>query len=55
MIEIPLPPLEVQRELVAEIEGYQRVLDGARMRWLITGDRRIPQLNLEWPLVVAGR
>ncbi len=26
----PLPPLEVQRELVAEIEGYQRVLDGAR-------------------------
>ena len=28
--EIPLPPLEVQRELVAEIEGYQRVIDGAR-------------------------
>ena len=29
-IEIPLPPLEVQRELVAEIESYQRVMDGAR-------------------------
>ncbi len=29
-IQIPLPPLEVQRELVAEIEGYQRVIDGAR-------------------------
>ncbi len=29
-LEIPLPPLEVQRELVAEIEGYQRVIDGAR-------------------------
>ena len=28
--EIPLPPLEVQREIVAEIEGYQRVIDGAR-------------------------
>ncbi len=27
-IEIPLPPLEVQREIVAEIEGYQRVIDG---------------------------
>ena len=26
----PLPPLEVQREIVAEIEGYQRVMDGAR-------------------------
>lgn len=29
-IEIPLPPLEVQREIVAEVEGYQRVIDGAR-------------------------
>lgn len=29
-IEIPMPPLEVQREVVAEIEGYQRVIDGAR-------------------------
>ncbi|QXT37002.1 N-6 DNA methylase [Sphingomonas sanguinis] len=29
-IEIPLPPLEVQREIVAEIEGYQKVIDGAR-------------------------
>ena len=30
-IEIPLPPLEVQREIVAEIEGYQKVIDGARI------------------------
>ena len=29
-IEIPWPPLEVQREIVSEIEGYQRVIDGAR-------------------------
>jgi type I restriction enzyme M protein len=29
-IEIPLPPLEVQREIVAEVEGCQRVIDGAR-------------------------
>ena len=28
--EIPLPPLEEQRRIVAEIEGYQKVLDGAR-------------------------
>ena len=28
--EIPLPPLDMQREIVAEIEGYQRVIDGAR-------------------------
>jgi restriction endonuclease S subunit len=29
-IRIPLPPLEVQKEIVAEIEGYQTVIDGAR-------------------------
>jgi type I restriction enzyme M protein len=29
-IEIPLPPLEVQQEIVAEIEGYQKIIDGAR-------------------------
>ncbi|WP_404406188.1 N-6 DNA methylase [Pelagibacterium halotolerans] len=28
--EIPLPPLEIQREIVAEVEGYQRIIDGAR-------------------------
>ena len=28
-IQIPLPPLEVQREIVAEIEGYQRVIEEA--------------------------
>jgi type I restriction enzyme M protein len=29
-IQIPLPPLEVQQEIVAEIESYQRVIEGAR-------------------------
>ena len=28
--QVPLPPLEVQRELVAEMEGYQRVINDAR-------------------------
>jgi len=29
-LQIPLPLLEVQKEIVAEIEGYQKVIDGAR-------------------------
>ncbi len=29
-LQIPLPPLEVQQAIVAEIEGYQKVIDGAR-------------------------
>ncbi len=28
--KLPLPPLEIQREIAAEIEGYQKVIDGAR-------------------------
>lgn len=29
-LQIPLPPLTVQEEIVAEIESYQRIIDGAR-------------------------
>ena len=47
--KLPLPPLEVQREIVAEIEGYQRVIDGARA---VTDNYR-PQIVVdpEWPMV----
>ena len=29
-IEVPLPPLEVQEEIVKELDGYQAVIDGAQ-------------------------
>ncbi|MGB4311305.1 MAG: N-6 DNA methylase [Natronincolaceae bacterium] len=29
-IKIPLPPLHIQEEIVREIEGYQKIIDGAR-------------------------
>ncbi len=29
--EIPLPPLEIQEQIVKEIEGYQKIIDGAKM------------------------
>lgn len=46
-LEIPLPPLEDQRRIVAEIEGYQKVLDGARQ--ILAGYRaQIPELE-KWP------
>ncbi len=49
---IPLPPLEVQREIVAEIEGYQRVIDGARA--VLESYRPQIPVDPEWPVVSMG-
>jgi len=45
--EIPLPPLEEQRRIVAEIEGYQKVLDGARQ--ILAGYRASFVTSPDWP------
>jgi len=52
-IEIPLPPLEVQKEIVAEIEGYQKVIDGART--VIDNYRPHILIRPEWPMVPLGK
>jgi len=47
--KIPVPPIEVQREIVAEIDGYQKVIDGAHA--VLDNYRpRIP-IHPEWPQV----
>ena len=51
-IEIPLPPLSVQQEIVAEIEGYQRVIDGARA--VVENYRPHFVVDPDWPLVALG-
>ena len=51
-VQIPLPPLEVQQEIVAEIEGYQRVIDGARA--VVENYRPHIVVDPEWPVVVLG-
>ena len=52
-LEIPLPPLEVQREIVAEIEGYQQVIDGARA--VIDNYRPQIVIDPEWPMLEIGQ
>ena len=47
-IQVPIPPLEVQHELVAEIEGYQKVIDGARA--VVESYRPHVVVDPEWPL-----
>lgn len=50
--EIPLPPLEVQKEIVAEIEGYQKVIDGARA--VLDHYRPHIPIQPDWPMVTVG-
>ena len=51
--QVPLPPLDVQREVVAEVEGYQRVVDGARA--VLDGYRPHVPVDPSWPLVRLGK
>jgi type I restriction enzyme M protein len=51
--EIPLPPLEVQQEIVAEIEGYQKIIDGARA--VIENYRPFIPIDPAWPVVEIGK
>ena len=47
-----MPPLEVQREIVSEIEGYQKVIDGARA--VVENWRPRIAVDPEWPVVELG-
>lgn len=51
-IKIPLPPLEVQKEIVAEIEGYQKVIHGARA--VLDNYRPHIPIHPEWPMAELG-
>ena len=51
-VKIPLPPLEVQKEIVAEIEGYQKVINGARA--VLDHYRPHIPIHPDWPMVEIG-
>jgi len=45
-IEIPLPALEVQREIIAELDKYQKVIDGAKQ--IINNYKPTIKFNNDW-------
>ena len=51
--KFPLPPLEVQKEIVAEIEGYQKVINGARA--VLDHYRPHIPIHPDWPMVELGK
>jgi type I restriction enzyme M protein len=50
--KFPLPPLEVQKEIVAEIEGYQKVINGARA--VVDHYRPHIPIHRDWPMVALA-
>ena len=46
-LQIPLPPLSIQKEIVAEIEGYQKVIDGSRA--VLDNYRPHIPIHPDWP------
>lgn len=50
--EFPLPPLSVQQEIVNKIEGWQKIIDGAKQ----VIDNYKPQIDIdpEWEMVELG-
>jgi type I restriction enzyme M protein len=48
-LQIPLPPLDVQKKIVVEIEGYQKVINGARA--VLEYYRPHIPIHPDWPLL----
>ena len=48
-LQMPLPPLDVQKDVVAEVEGYQRVINGARA--VFNSYRPHIPISPDWPMV----
>jgi type I restriction enzyme M protein len=51
-LDLPLPPREVQDEIAEEIEGYQKVIDGARA--VVNSYRPHIPISSDWPTVALG-
>lgn len=52
MRKIPLPPLSVQEEIVAEIDGYQKIIDGARQ--VVDNWKPTIKIDPDWEMVELG-
>ncbi len=51
-IKIPVPPLEVQEKIVAELDSYQKVIDWAKM--IVDNYKPTIKINPDWEMVKLG-
>jgi type I restriction enzyme M protein len=52
-LEIPLPPLEIQQQIVAEIGSYQKIIDGAKQ--IVDNYKPTIKIDPTWQLVELGK
>ncbi len=52
-LEIPLPPLDIQQQIAAEILGYQKILDSAKQ--IVKSYKPTIQINSAWEMVELGK
>lgn len=52
-IRVPLPPLDAQQEIVAELESYQKIIDGARQ--VVENYKPIIKIDPNWEMVELGK
>jgi type I restriction enzyme M protein len=52
-LEIPFPPLSIQKEIVSEIEGYQKIVDGAKM--IVENYKPKIEIDPKWKIQEMGK
>jgi type I restriction enzyme M protein len=52
-IEIPLPPIEVQEEIVRELEQYQKIIDGAKQ--VVDNYKPVIDIDPIWEMKELGK
>ena len=50
--KIPLPPLDVQEKIVAEIDGFQKIIDAARQ--IVENYKPSIKIDPAWPMISLG-
>ena len=50
--QIPLPPLSIQQQIVNEIEGYQKIINGAKQ--VVNNYKPIIAIKPDWEMVEGG-
>jgi type I restriction enzyme M protein len=50
--EIPLPPIEIQQQIVDELEGYQKIIDGCRQ--VVENYKPTIDIDPSWEMIELG-